>query len=816
MLRCLFGSNSAKGRKRVSNLRRTWRQLLGSERLESRRTMASGSSLLAGLDEAGNFRIVDSTGAVDDSVLIYRSDDMIVAYSTAGIEADGVAQTESESGNAVSVEADLITGRIIVDLMGGSNSLVVAWSAIVEDDSAPIPDEEGDPTVLGGISFVVTGDSQADDSLVVAPPVEGLVTVNYGTTIIPRYSGTVRVANAAGAIGFANLQNDEDAPLTLLGATEVAFNLPGLGDAAELGIAELADGDAMMLRSNRTAGGTFATTNVVTEEPIDVTINMGRDNGTFSIAAIRGNDESSDSITVNGGAGNDTINVGSVASPILIGVTLNGGDGNDNLGGGNGNDVINGDNGEDTLRGGGGNDIIRGGVGRDRIMGEAGNDTLNGDQGDDVLEGNSGDDSLVGGVGNDTLNGGDGIDDILGNEGSDLIQILGNQANAGENCDSMDGGAGTDTIEFLGEENVELRNFGGEDEFTVSIERINGRGRALVGTVLENVFDLSRVTAFNLLGIYGLGGNDTIIGTVGNDVIYGNSPTATGTGEDNDSLAGGNGNDRLYGGFGTDTLNGGVGNDMLNGGLGDDRIIGGPGGDVVETRANESEDDTLEGGAGSDTLANIGNTALVLAGFNGPANGFEIIRGNDQEIIGNSDDNTLDFRRPGADSLMLMRVPAIRGGNGDDTIYGSTAADRIFGEGGDDLLVGGLGNDYLRGGDGEDSLNGGGGVDSLFGDDGADTLTGGEADDVFVFRNSAGDNGVTDIVTDYRNDTLRYEGFSRGSYSTDYAAIQSVRTSTGLQLTQSASGKKVLLEGTLRVKPARARFVFTDGDGLGS
>lgn len=794
--------------------RRGTARLWGSERLESRRTMAAGASLLAGLDSDGNFRIVDSTGAVDDSVLIYRSGDLIVAYSEAGIEADGIDQTEA--GNSVSVEAELITGQIIVDLKGGSNSLVVAWSAEVEGEDLPPADEEGDPTVRGGLFFTVTNDGEADDSIVVVPPPDSPVAVDYATAIVSKFSGTVHVGGATGPVRFANLENSEDAPLTLVGSLEVTFNLPGLADSGELGIAELADGDAVVLRSNRTAGGTFATTYVVTEAEVAITVNMGRDNGSFVVSGVRGDVEASDAITVNGGAGNDTINVGTAGAPVTLGVALNGDDGNDNLGGGGGDDVLSGGPGEDTLRGAAGDDELKGGSSRDRLLGEAGDDSLAGEQGDDMLDGGIGDDSLSGGVGNDTLNGNAGIDEIRGDEGSDLIQILGDQAYVVDNCDDMNGGSGIDTIEFIGNQNVVLPNFGGDDDFSVSIERINGRGRALVGTAVANVFDLSRITAVNLLGVYGLAGDDTIIGTSGNDTIYGHSPDAGFAADDDDSIDGGGGNDQLYGGAGADEIEGGSGNDTINGGTDDDTIDGGSGNDLLETRANESEDDEINGGPGIDVLANIGNLALVLAGFDGRSNGIETVRGNNQDIVGNGGENNLDFRRPATGSVNLIRVTAIRGAAGDDAIYGTAAADRIFGDAGDDLIVGGLGNDYLRGGDGDDSLNGGGGVDSLFGDNGADVLTGGEAFDIFVFRNSPGDNDELDTITDFRNDFLRFEGFSRGAYASDYAAIQSVRTEDGLRLTQSSSGKRVLLNGTLREKPPRSRFIFTEGDGLGS
>jgi Ca2+-binding RTX toxin-like protein len=58
---------------------------------------------------------------------------------------------------------------------------------------------------------------------------------------------------------------------------------------------------------------------------------------------------------------------------------------------------------------------------------------------------------------------------------------------------------------------------------------------------------------------------------------------------------------------------------------------------------------------------------------------------------------------------------SIRGGEGNDEIYGLGGNDSLFGFLGNDRLEGGFGNDLLVGGDGEDRLYGGAGDDQLFG-----------------------------------------------------------------------------------------------------
>jgi hypothetical protein len=147
-------------------------------------------------------------------------------------------------------------------------------------------------------------------------------------------------------------------------------------------------------------------------------------------------------VTVEGGAGDDTIHTGAA---------------NDYLDGGPGNDTLDGGWGNDTLDGGVGADVLKGGVGFDTVTyadrvapitasidgqandGEAGEgdnvgtdiesvvggsagDTLTGGPNADVLVGGAGDDTLSGLGGNDTLDGGAGSDHLDGGAGADLLK----------------------------------------------------------------------------------------------------------------------------------------------------------------------------------------------------------------------------------------------------------------------------------------------------------------------------------------------------------------------------------------------------------
>ena len=121
-------------------------------------------------------------------------------------------------------------------------------------------------------------------------------------------------------------------------------------------------------------------------------------------------------VEINGLAGADRLVVedvfGTRSVPILGGtaqvvgiesLTFNGGGGNDTLDGSaaNGPLLARGGAGDDRLAGGSGNDVLRGGTGQDRLVGGAGAD---------VLDGGTGNDILIGGLGRDVLTGGFGAD----------------------------------------------------------------------------------------------------------------------------------------------------------------------------------------------------------------------------------------------------------------------------------------------------------------------------------------------------------------------------------------------------------------------
>src|SRR5262245_39124687 len=151
----------------------------------------------------------------------------------------------------------------------------------------------------------------------------------------------------------------------------------------------------------------------------------------------------SDTVEVNGGSGAETFTVAANGRRVRfdrtnptpfsldIGTTEN-----LLLNANGGDDVITAGNGlagliQLTLDGGAGNDTITGGDGNDTILGGDGNDRLNGGDGDDFVNGGKGNDTAFLGTGDDTFiwNPGDGSDTVEGQAGNDTMVFNGADQN---------------------------------------------------------------------------------------------------------------------------------------------------------------------------------------------------------------------------------------------------------------------------------------------------------------------------------------------------------------------------------------------------
>src|SRR6185369_12002813 len=218
--------------------------------------------------------------------------------------------------------------------------------------------------------------------------------------------------------------------------------------------------------------------------------------GLAEVVNINGAEAANDVLTINAGAGNDIISAATLPAAI-IGLTIDGGAGNDTITGSQGNDVL---------------------------IGGDGNDFVNGGRGNDTAQLGAGDDTFV-------WNPGDGSDVVEGGDGTDTLQF--NGANIAENIDITANGTRTRftrdvaniTMDLNSVEHVNFVALGGADNITVG---------DLTGTGVAQV-------AIDLSATPGTGTGDgsidhvTVTGTGGNDTITvtgaGASVTVTGLAE---------------------------------------------------------------------------------------------------------------------------------------------------------------------------------------------------------------------------------------------------------------------------------------------
>jgi len=119
--------------------------------------------------------------------------------------------------------------------------------------------------------------------------------------------------------------------------------------------------------------------------------------------------------------------------------------------------------------------------------------------------------------------------------------------------------------------------------------------------------------------------------------------------------------------------------------------------------------------------------------------------GSDDDVLSGDADNDRVFGGDGSD--------IVDGGSGHDRLFGGDGNDKMDGGSGRDLLKGGSGNDFMSGGEGSDKLVGGSGSDTLEGGAGNDHLWGGNwwkdgSSDTFVTAAGGGKDMIHDFETD--------------------------------------------------------------------
>ena len=487
-----------------------------------------------------------------------------------------------------------------------------------------------------------------------------------------------------------------------------------------------------------------------------------------------------------------------------------------------------------TVDGGAGNDTILGSNGADLLLGGTGNDFIDGQQGNDVAFLGAGEDSFQWdpGDGSDVVEGQEGFDRMLFN-GSAGSEIFTASANGGRVLFTRN--LGNIVMDLDGVERIDLNALGNTD--TVVVNDLSGTDLVEVnvnlagtigGTAGDSAADVVIANATNgadIIDVFGAGSsvavlglsaqinitgsegaNDSVVinGLGGNDGI---TATTLPAGVIKLTLDGGAGDDTILGSQGADTILGGEGDDFIFGDNGNDVAFMGAGEDTFQWDPGDGND-TLEGQEGTDTMRFFGSGASENIDI--VANGGRVLflRNVANVVMDLNDVETIDFRAlGGADNIVVgdlsgtdvthigldLRGPngggdgatdtvTVNGTNGADvfgvagdaggvTVFGLQAGVNIFFADGDDrLTLNGLGGDdvinassleadgiklTMNGGLGEDILIGGEGDDLFNGGDGNDTALMGAGDDTFVW-NPGDDNDTLEGQAGF--DTMLFNG----------------------------------------------------------
>ena len=214
-------------------------------------------------------------------------------------------------------------------------------------------------------------------------------------------------------------------------------------------------------------------------------INVSGDASAVAVAGLSAwvaiqQQEPNDELDVNGLAGNDAIDASGLAAGV-VGLSLDGGAGDDTIAGGKGVETLRGGDGNDTIDGNGGNDLAFLGAGDDSFVWDPGD-------GSDTVEGQDGTDTMI-------FNGAGGPEQIDLSANGNRLKLFRTQGNV--------------TMDTAGVELVDVNALGGADLVTVN---------DLTDTDVENVtVDL----AGTLGGATGDGQADRVVvnGTNGDDTI---------------------------------------------------------------------------------------------------------------------------------------------------------------------------------------------------------------------------------------------------------------------------------------------------------
>lgn len=238
----------------------------------------------------------------------------------------------------------------------------------------------------------------------------------------------------------------------------------------------------------------------------------------------------------------------------------------------------------------------------------AGDDTQYGEDGTTpVAQAHANSETIVGTQHSDVFDAGRGNDVVSGRNGNDRFV-----SNAGDGNDVYRGDDGRDTYDASG----------ASARVVINLTNGTASGSDMGNDRLKSI--------------------ENAAGGSANDLIIGNSDANSLSGGDGDDvLYGRDGNDRLSGGDGIDVLNGGNGNDWLDGGAGDDKFYTNRGNDTIVLNANFGNDVVY----GFDAAKGGGQDLIDVRGLNITASDFTshvtIVQDGSDTLITIGSDGTL-------------------------------------------------------------------------------------------------------------------------------------------------------------------------------
>jgi Ca2+-binding RTX toxin-like protein len=496
--------------------------------------------------EGANDQLVVNTLGGDDTISASN-----LPVGVVGLTVDAGAGNDQVVG---SQGADVLIGGAGNDFVDGGRGNDVAFLGAGDDTFVWNPGDGSDVAEgqAGTDRMLFNGSNASENINLSANGSRVRLTRDVGNVVMD-LNGVERVD--VNALGGADTITVND----LTGTAVTAVNLdlaspPGSGTG---------DGQADSVIVNGTTG---ADKIVVAGSASGITVS-----GLAASVHISGNEASSDQLTVNALAGDDTIDASALQAN-AIALTLNGGDGDD---------VLIGSQGADLVNGGRGNDVAFLGAGDDTFVWNPGD-------GSDVVEGQAGTDRML-------FNGSNASENInLSANGSRvrLTRDVGNVVMDMNGVERVDvnalGGADTITVNDLTGTDLTQLNLdlasppgsvtGDGQADTVIVNGTNGDDAIFVAGDASGVAVLGLAAQVNITGAEAANDRLTVNALAGDDVVDATGLSAGAIGLTAD---GGDGDDVLIGSAGDDVLIGGAGDDVLIGGPGQDVLDGGPGDNIL-------------------------------------------------------------------------------------------------------------------------------------------------------------------------------------------------------------------------------------------